>query len=207
MVYRDGAETWNNLTPTQKTDLEKELNGVSKKGKQGGAMVMRDKFGVIKLGISAADLNIIESTQDGRRILCNVYQLPVGLFNDPEGSTYNNIIEARKSAWTDAIMPHNNKFAKDLTMFLINPVPEYVEAGYYFDMDYSGVEELQSGMKDKVDWMVRSHWSANQILEATGKNMVENPEMDEPIFSRNDVLLSELTLDPNLNSKNYGDYK
>lgn len=207
LMYRDSPDSWNTMSDPQKVELQKEINGLAAKGKQGSGLVLKDKFGVIKLGISASDLNIIESTQDGRRILCNVYQLPVGLFNDPEGSTYNNISTARKAAWTDALIPHNDTFAIGLTNFIINPVPEYVSKGYFYRMNYSSVEELQEGIKNKVDWMVRAHWSANQILQATGKPTIDDPAMDEPIFSQSELLLSDLNLDTNLEAKNHGDYK
>ncbi len=204
-IHRDSDDNWNTLSEPQKIEIEKEITDISKKQRQGGGMVLKDKFNIIKLGLSPADLNIIESTQDGRRILCNVYQFPVALFNDPEGSTYNNVTTARKSAWTDALIPHNNRYANSLTRFLIKPVEEYRKQRLFYYMDYSKVEELQSGLKDKVDWMTRAHWSANQILQATGKNRIDDPVMDEPIFSRTDVLLSELGFDSDLN-KDFGDY-
>jgi len=190
-----------------KDRIRKEINGLAKKGKQGSGIVLKDKMGVIKLGISSADLNLIESTQDGRRVLANVYQLPVALLNDPEGSTYNNVVEARKAAWTDALIPHNDKFVQDLNMFLIDCVPEYKEQGYFFDMDYSGVEELQTGIKNKVDWMVRAKWTANEIRQATGVDIIEEDYMNQPIFNQSDVLGDELNLDENLENKNLGDYK
>lgn len=206
LLFRKGQEVWSALSDPQKTELEKELSSISKRGRQGAGMVMKDEFGIEKLGLSPSDLKIIESTQDGRRILCNVYQMPVALFNDPEGSTYNNIVEARKSAWTDALIPLNSKFTNDLNATLIAPVPEYVSGGYFYDMDYSSIEELQSGIKDKVDWMVRAKWTGNEIRQATGKDIVDNDQMNQPIFSQSDVLLDELNLDTNLENKNYGDY-
>jgi len=207
LLYRDAAESFNTMSDPQKINLQKEINGLSQTGKQGSGLVMKDKFGAIKLGISASDLNILESTREGRRILCNVYQFSTALFNDPAGSTYNNVVEARKAAWTDALIPHNNKFANDLTQFLINPVEEYKSAGYFYAMDYSGVEELQLGIKEKVEWMIKAKWSANEIREGTGKDKIEDPQMDQPIFSQSDVLLNELNLDTNLDNKNHGDYK
>ncbi len=207
LIFRKGQEVWNNLSDPQKDQLEKELSTVTKRGKQGGAMVMKDEFGVQMLGLSPSDLKIIESTQDGRRILCNVYQMPVVLFNDPEGSTYNNVVEGRKAAWTDALIPFNNKFAANLNACLIAPVPEFVSGGYFFDMDYSNIEELQSGIKNKVDWMTKAKWTGNEIRVATGKDVVEDDAMNQPIFNQGDVLLDELSLDPNLVNKNHGDYK
>jgi HK97 family phage portal protein len=211
LMYRDSTDSWNTMSDPQKAALEKEINGLAKKGKQGGGIVLKDKFGVIKLGISAADLNLLETSKEGRRALCNIYSLPSVLFNDNESATYNNVIEARKAAWTDALIPHNNRFANDMTQFLIWPVEEYKSQGYYFHVDYSGVEELQSGLKDKVAWMLQARLTANEIREELGYSKIDKPEMDEPIFSQSDVLLSEFALDPSLGTekqlKNYGDYK
>ena len=206
LLYRDSQESFQTMSDQQKIALQKEINGLAAKGKQGSGIVLKDKFAAIKLGISIADLNILESTREGRRILCNVYQMSAALFNDPSGSTYNNVSEARKAAWTDALKPFNDRFAEDYTRALINPVKEYVDQGYFFAMDYSSVEELMSGIKEKVEWMIKAHWSANQILVATGKDRVEDPQMDQPIFNQGDVLLNELNLDTNLDNKNYGDY-
>lgn len=206
LLYRDGVDSWNSMSDPQKINLQKEINGLSSKGKQGSGIVLKDKFSAIKLGISASDLNILESTREGRRILCNVYQFPAALFNDPAGSTYNNVVEARKAAWTDALIPHNDKFANDLTQFLINPIEEYRSLGYFYAMDYSAVEELQLGIKEKVEWMIKAKWSANEIREGTGKDKIKDPQMDQPIFNQGDVLLNELNLDTNLDNKNHGDY-
>jgi len=206
LLYRDGVDSWNSMSDPQKINLQKEINGLSSKGKQGSGIVLKDKFSAIKLGISASDLNILESTREGRRILCNVYQFPAALFNDPAGSTYNNVVEARKAAWTDALIPHNDKFANNLTQFLINPIEEYRSLGYFYAMDYSAVEELQLGIKEKVEWMIKAKWSANEIREGTGKDKIKDPQMDQPIFNQGDVLLNELNLDTNLDNKNHGDY-
>jgi HK97 family phage portal protein len=205
IMFRNSENDYNSLTPQQKTELEKELQS-AKQGKQKQAKVLRDKFDIIQLGQSLVDLNIIESTQDGRRILCNVYQFPVSLFNDPEGSTYNNVSTARKAAWTDALIPHNDQFASAMTNFLIRPVEEYVKAGYYFKMDYTEVEELQSGLKERVEWMSKAKWTGNEIREGTGKDKIDEDYMNEPIFNQGDVLGDELSLDPNLEAKDYGDY-
>jgi len=210
LMYRDSPDAWNTLSEPQKKALEKELNGLSKKGKQGGAIVLKDKFGVIKLGISAADLNLLETSKEGRRILCNVYSMPSILFNDNSSATYNNVVEARKAAWTDALIPHNNRFATDLTRFLINPVEQYKTAGYFFGIDYSMVDDLQYGIKDKVEWMIRARLTPNEIREELGYNKIDNPVMNEPIFEQSATTLSDLGInlaDDTSGAKNFGDYR
>jgi len=96
-------------------------------------------------------MNILESSREGRRALCNVYGLPSALFGDVAGSTYNNMLTARKAAWTDCIIPNLRSVEHALNEMLITGVESYKDL--YFGFDYSGVEALQEGMETKVAWM------------------------------------------------------
>ena len=205
LIFRDSENAWNILTPEQKEELTKELNDAKKLGNRGGIMALKEKMNVIKLGVSAADLNIIESTKDGRRVLANVYQFPVSLLNETEGSTYNNMKEARKAAWTDALKTLNDNLANGLNMFIIDPVLEYKDYRYF--MDYSNVEELQENLSEKVIWMNNAKWTGNEIRQATGKEAIQDESMDQPLFNQGQILLNELNFDPTLENKNLGDYK
>lgn len=209
MMFRDGEDSWNTMSEPQKIELQKEINGLSKKNKQGAGIVLKDKFNVIKLGISASDLNLLESSREGRRILCNVYGMPSVLFNDNENSSYNNMIEAKKDAWTNGLIPHNNKFANDLTQMLIFKNEEYKKAGYYFSFDYSNISELQDNMTEKVAWMKAARLTTNEIRQEAGFNEIDDSIMNEPIFNQGDILASEMMFDPTLTEpiKNLGDYK
>jgi hypothetical protein len=87
---------------------------------------------------------------------------------------------------------------------LINPVTEY--KGIYFGFDTSEVEELQEGMELKVAWMNAAGWSGNQVLQATGKPMVDNPLMDEPRISMGVTFLSDYGAPLDEGAKDFGDY-
>lgn len=58
-----------------------------------------------QLGLSSEDLKLIEQYQLSARQLYAVFGLPSVLFNDTERSTYNNVEQAKKSAYDDAILP------------------------------------------------------------------------------------------------------
>jgi hypothetical protein len=87
---------------------------------------------------------------------------------------------------------------------LIEQVAAY--KGLYFAYDYSEVEELQDGLKTRVEWMRLAHWTANEIRQATGKYPIQEPIMDEPLFQAGEVPLSQMTLDNELTPDSFGDF-
>lgn len=205
MIYRDTTDTLTGWTPQQREQLEDVIKKHSKGDKRGGILAIPEKVGLLQFGASLVDLNILNSSTEGRRKLCNIYGFPAQLMNDTAGTTFNNVGEARLSAWTDCIMPNLNGLARDLTAFLIDPVSEY--AGLFFAFDYSEVKELQKDLVKTVQWMIQAKCTPNEIREAVGYNAIPNPLMDEPFFTMADIPLSQLGVDisaPVL--KSYGDY-
>ena len=67
--------------------------------------------------------------------------------------TYNNVIEAKKSLYQNAIIPELNKVRDELNRWL---APAYGEK-IYIDFDYTNISELQEEM-DKVVNQMNSAW-------------------------------------------------
>jgi len=184
------AGMFDELTPTQREEIQNIIDKYIKRKKPA---VMPSEFGKVDLGASAVDLNIINSTVDGRRRLCNIWQFPAQLMNDEASTTDNNVKEMRKQAWTDCIKPNLDDFANGLTSFLISQVPEYSKKGLFFAYDYSDVPEMQQDMAVKVTWMKQAYWTPNEIRDATGAKPFANPAMDEPWVGISEQPLSEAT--------------
>lgn len=177
-------------TPEQKEKKEKEIEEAGKGKRRGLPLLSNEELGIINIGNSIADMKIVESSKEGRKVLCSVFCIPppiVGI----EDPTYNNLNTARKSAWTDCICPTLDDFASHYTQCLINGTP-YEKDGLYFDFDYSAVEELQDGYKTQVEWMRQAFWTPNEIRLATGKNTEDNPVMDAPIFKKTDTTAEQV---------------
>jgi HK97 family phage portal protein len=192
LLYREGNKQENTrMSPQQIKEAEGALKKASKSTKKGLGSVLPEKYGIIKLGESAADLNILESSKDGRKVLCNVWHLPPALFGI-ENPTYNNIATARKSAWTDCIMPNLKEVANALNECTINNYEPYANEGLFWGFDYSQIEELQDEMKTRVEWMRKAGYSLNEIRKHTGAKKIDNALMDEPILSTQDMFLSDL---------------
>lgn len=196
----------NRLTDQQRSEIIKQIKKSASDNTRGLPLVLKDKMGKLDLGQKLADLEVIESSKDGIIALCSVYGVPPELFGYGQ-KTYNNMGTARKSAWTDCIMPNLDRVAQTFNACLIYGVQGYEDL--VFEFDYSDVEELQEGIKEKVEWMVKSRWTGNEIRTATGKAPVENELMDEPIIPMGDSFLSDYDgMDLiNQEDKSFDDYK
>lgn len=208
IIYRDTQDIAGGWTDQQRLQLEDVLKKHAEGDKRGSILALHEKVGLLNIGVSPVDLNILNSSLEGRRKLCNIYGFPSVLMNDTAQSTYNNIMEARKSAWSDCIIPNLKELAADLTAFLIDPVEEYVKQGLFFEWDYSEVQELQADRASMVTWMRQAWWTPNQILEATGQIPIDKPEMNEPWVGMGEMPLSQATSDITVEPllKHYGDY-
>jgi hypothetical protein len=194
------------MSDPQRDEIVKKIKNAAKENNRSLPLVLKDKFGKLDLGQKLADMTIIESSNSGIIALCAVYGFPPELMGYGQ-KTYNNMGTARKSAWTDCIMPNLDAITECLNDCTIYNT-EY--QGMSWGWDYSEVEELQEGMEIKVGWMKQAGWTGNEIRKATGKEPIENPLMDEPIISMGDTFLSDYgepldSSDPD--AKDFGDYQ
>lgn len=195
----------NRMTDPQRDEIVAKIKNAAKENNRKLPLVLKDKFGKLDLGQNMSDMKIIESSDSGKIALLGVYGMPPELFG-LGNATYNNINTARKSAWTDCLMPNLQVIAETMNDCTIYGVPEY--AGLKWDWDYSEVEELQEGMEIKVGWMKAAAWTGNEIRKATGKQPIDNPLMDEPIISMGDSFLSDYgePIDDQNAAKDFSDY-
>ena len=107
-------------------------------------------MGWIPIGLSAEDMQLIESEKWDLRRLCSVFGVQSQLLNDPENKTYNNQAEAEKALTLRCALPElvnyrdslNNKLHKD---FGIKP-------NQIVDFDMTVYSELQDNVKEVAEW-------------------------------------------------------
>lgn len=205
ILYKEssGDPMQNRMTDQQRDEVIKKVKNAAKENNRGLPLVLKDKFGKLDLGQKLADMTVIESSNSGIIALCAVYGFPPELLGYGQ-KTYNNMATARKAAWTDCIQPNLCTVIDTFNECLINPVPEY--KGMYFGFDYSEIEELQEGMELKVGWMNAAGWSGNQVLQATGKPIIDNHLMDEPRIPMGMTFLSDYGSPLDEGAKDFGDY-
>ena len=110
----------------------------------GDILISPKKMSWVNFGLSASDLSLIEQYNASIKDLCNIYNVPVSLLNNTESSTFNNMREAKKSLYQNAVIPELIKVRDELNRWL---VPKYGEK-LCIDFDFTGIAELQEGMED-----------------------------------------------------------
>jgi len=133
---------------------EKFRNNYSGSKNAGDIVITPKKLSWVNFGLSATDLSLIEQYNASIKDLCNIYSVPASLLNNTESSTYNNVIEAKKSLYQNAIIPELNKIKDELNRWL---APAYGEK-IYIDFDYTNISELQEEMDKVVNQMSSAWW-------------------------------------------------
>jgi HK97 family phage portal protein len=104
-----------------------------------------------QIGLNANDLKIIESGVLTDRQLCNAYGVSSRLFNDPANSTFNNVKEANKAMYQNAVLPTLNKIIEDLNRFWLAQYSMRDGVNYQLQVDTSSVEALQADQKTEAE--------------------------------------------------------
>jgi len=113
----------------------------------------RNPLNWVKMGYSVIDMNVIESMKYTLQDICNLYQVPIHLFNS-DAATLDNYKEARKAIYTDAVIPMLDQLLLQLNTFL---VPDFKEPGL---LTYSTtvIPELNQDFVTHVTALAQAWW-------------------------------------------------
>ena len=120
----------------------------------GDVIITPKKLSWVNFGLNASDLSLIEQYNATIKDLCNIYNVPVQLLNNTDSTTYNNMREAKKALYQNAVIPELNKIRDELNRWLS---PQYGDK-IYIDFDYSAIPELQEEMDKVVGQMSQAWW-------------------------------------------------
>ena len=132
------------LTPEQRAAMDKlwaQKTGLKKAGKP---FWSTGDLQAIRMGYeNMKDLDIIGNSQNGRRILCNVWGVPSTLFNDMAAATESNAKQNMKSMYEGRIIPDMNMYLEGVNRIMI---PYNIE----YRADWSKVPALQQDSLEKA---------------------------------------------------------
>lgn len=120
----------------------------------GDVIITPKKLSWVNFGLNASDLSLIEQYNASIKDLCNIYSVPSQLLNNDKASTYNNMKEAKKALYQNAVIPEMLKIRDELNRWL---APKFGEK-LYIDFDFSVIPELQEEMDKVVDQMTKAWW-------------------------------------------------
>lgn len=129
---------------------DRETGGARNFGK---IKVTNKDLNYIPMGMSPADLQLIESGVINLRAICNVFGLDSSLFNDPANKTYNNRLEAEKALYSNCIIPLSDKVAEHLTRFICKS--HFPDKTVRMRQDFSTVECLNESLKEKSEPLIK----------------------------------------------------
>lgn len=137
--------------------VQEAINRKIQQSGAGGIIANSVELGSIRVGLSPIELGILESQAVTKKDICSAFHVPSIImgYND-QGTTYNNLSEARKIALTDAVIPELEALKDGLNNWLIPswfPTKAGQNQRYLIDFDYESYPELQKDVKDTVDWM------------------------------------------------------
>jgi len=142
----------------------------------GDIIITPSKLSWVNFGLPATDLALIEQYNSTVKDLCNIYNVPVQLLNNTDSATYNNMKEAKKALYQNAVIPELVKLRDELNRWL---APQY-GPNIYIDFDYSAVPELQDELEKIVGQLSQAWWvSPNEKREAMYYGREDNVQMDD----------------------------
>lgn len=120
----------------------------------GDVIITPKKLSWVNFGLNAADVSLIEQYNASIKDLCNIYNVPVQLLNNTESSSYNNMKEAKKALYQNAVIPELLKIKDELNRWL---APKYGE-NLCIEFDFSVIPELQEETDKVVEQLSKAWW-------------------------------------------------
>lgn len=175
-------------------DKYKELYGGS--NAINDIIVTAGKWKWQNFGLSPVDLALLEAMAVDLRDICAIYRMPSQLFNDGNSTKYNTYNEARKAAWTDAVLPELDQIKDDLNRWLCNTWSVDGKK-YYIEPDISGIIELQDDFATQVQALKEAEWlTVDEKREFQTYDPLNTPFSTEPLINAGKVPLSQLGIEP-----------
>jgi HK97 family phage portal protein len=136
------------------------------------------KMSVHQLGRTNVELAVLESELQSLRKVCATFRISSVLFGDTAASTYNNVREAKKAAYIDAVIPTVNRILNGLNKWIC---PYYMVSNKQlrFEVDIDKIPVMQQDQGEKWAWLKTvNELTPNERLRIAGLPESESPEMD-----------------------------
>ena len=146
----------------------------------GDVIITPKKLSWVNFGLKASDVSLIEQYNASIKDLCNIYNVPVQLLNNTDSASYNNMKEAKKALYQNAVIPELLKIKDELNRWL---APKYGDK-LCIEFDFSVIPELQEETDKVVDQLLKAWW-----LTPNEKRSAMNYGTDEDNETLNDYFI------------------
>jgi len=133
--------------------LSDKAYGPANKGKW---LMTSGDISFIPIGLSPVDLNLYEANKQVLRDICIVYHIPYLIFDqtDASASFGTSMREAKKQAYTDAILPMVEMFCDGMNHYGFDGFG----TGLVLDYDTNSIEEMQTDAKLLAETLNIQYW-------------------------------------------------
>lgn len=181
------------LKEDEKEEIRKEYNRVYGTGyNQYPVAILREDLDFIKTSMSIAEMQPFEETLQDAVAIAGAFSIPPQLVPRKDASTYDNQVTSERSVYDNIVIPEAKSFADSLTKFL-----QLDRDGMYLDVDFSEVDALQSGYKEKQERLTiiskkcREEFlsgiiTLNDWRAQIGESMVSSPIYGKLLFEMSD---------------------
>jgi HK97 family phage portal protein len=184
MFQNDGAkgalfnETFNDLSPEQKSQVENVINRkVNAHDVKGAVASLLGKWGYLNFGGTSVDMQLLEARNMSWRELCALLGVPYEFYNTE--TTYANKEQAQNGWVSNKIIPASKELDDELNRVL--PRAFMLEGKALIACDYTELPELQEDMKMLSEWLnISDEITPNEKRIAKGFEPRPEPEYDEP---------------------------
>lgn len=152
------------------------------------------EVGYQNIGLSNVDLAIIESEKHDLRSICNVYNIPSTLLNDPDAKNENNQTAAEKALTARAAIPLLTAMCKNFNRQL-ETYWGYKGTGIVVAFDTTVYTELQEDKATQVQWLKDSMLPLRRRYEIMGEPIPEY--LDDDML--NSIFVNGQVVEPGMN--------
>ena len=140
------------VTPEQADKIKEHINRtVNNSDVRGAVSVFQTRWDYLNFGLSATDMDLLESMKLSKEQLCQVFGVPAVLFST-DSMADNNYQNAQRDLVTNLIVPLLSTLRDEL-----NRVLAYNE-NTYLDFDISSLPELQRDFEKQVMALKSADW-------------------------------------------------
>lgn len=181
------------LTDQQRQSLKAEIQQLWSGGSNAGRPILLEEgLTWTPMGSTAIEMDWLNGKKLSKREICQAFQVPPELIGDAEAKTYSNYQEARKSFYTETILPLMDGIKDQLNLWF---EPEL--GGLRLEYDLDSIEALQEDRKLTWDRVSSADWlSINEQRLATGYEEIPDEESDIPRALASARALSSLSAPP-----------
>jgi len=126
-----------------------------------------------QFGLSPADLKMIENGVLTLRQLCSLYGADSSSFNDPANKKFNNLKEAQKSFYINAVIPPLERHLLGYKELVLPGWNKSDNVKYDIRLDLSEIEALQDDQVAKVNKQVNLSKGISDIIMRVGEGKIK----------------------------------